>query len=265
MCRKGQRYSFDGDEDPTFLGLARPRSQSLPKSISLSSSASMSFTQRPTLLPTLTRNVTGSGSLPSGGPQRLLLHMGMIAACLSVFICIYFYTHLSRPARSASPLHLETPEVPPEPPVVNPQPSSSLYTVADVIMRPWTGRNATATATAGTQDETGPRVALCFFGLSRSLTFTMPSIEANLLRPLRESGYRPTVFLHTYNDSSLDEQSKQTQADEWKLLNPFQFLVTSQEEFLTTHRCRSLKHAMCIPESCLSARLLEIFIFQLLS
>lgn len=213
---RSPQNSLGGDEELPFFGQTRPRSQSHPPTGGVSG---LSFTsQRPTLLPTITRSSTGgSASLQSPRPNRTLLFIGVAAACLSMLACLYML--FSRPVHSA-PGDLAEPTEP--------------NTIDKVTIRAWTA-NTTASATL---DETAPRVALCFFGLSRSLKFTLASIEDNILRPLRESGYRPTVFLHTYKDAvSADEQSKQTQADEWKLLNPFQSVVTSQEEFLQTHRC----------------------------
>eukprot|EP00904_Undaria_pinnatifida_P011647 jgi/Undpi1/7612/HiC_scaffold_23.g10085.m1 len=43
------------------------------------------------------------------------------------------------------------------------------------------------------------KVAVCFFGLTRSLRWTLPSIEKRLLGVLRDSGMKVEVFLHTYD------------------------------------------------------------------
>ena len=43
------------------------------------------------------------------------------------------------------------------------------------------------------------RVAVCFFGLTRSLRWTLPSIENRLLRVLRDSGIVVDIFVHTYH------------------------------------------------------------------
>lgn len=43
------------------------------------------------------------------------------------------------------------------------------------------------------------RVAVCFFGLARSLRWTVPSIERRLLGVLRENGFEVDVFVHTYS------------------------------------------------------------------
>ena len=43
------------------------------------------------------------------------------------------------------------------------------------------------------------RVAVCFFGLTRSLRWTLPSIEKRLLGVMRGSGMEVDVFVHTYH------------------------------------------------------------------
>lgn len=43
-----------------------------------------------------------------------------------------------------------------------------------------------------------PQVAVCFFGLTRSLRWTLPSIQRRLLGVLRNSGMKVDVFVHTY-------------------------------------------------------------------
>jgi hypothetical protein len=216
--RRGNDSLEDEDELP-FIGQPRLRSQSL----SAGGLSGISFTpQRANLLPTIHRHGTGaSGSLQSPSPNWTSLLIAVAAALVTTVFCIYMMLSSPAPEKPAVPeKHSEIKVAP-------------LYTVADVIMRSWKA-NTTQAAPLG---PTAPRVALCFFGLSRSLKFTLPSIQDNILRPLRESGYRPTVFLHTYEDAALDEQSKGTQADEWRLLDPFESVVTSQEEFLNMHRC----------------------------
>lgn len=44
-----------------------------------------------------------------------------------------------------------------------------------------------------------PRVAVCFFGLTRSLRWTMPSVRKRLLDVLRDGGMLVDVFVHTYD------------------------------------------------------------------
>ena len=42
------------------------------------------------------------------------------------------------------------------------------------------------------------RVAICFFGLTRSLKHTIDSINTNIFQPLKNSNIEYDVFLHTY-------------------------------------------------------------------
>ena len=42
------------------------------------------------------------------------------------------------------------------------------------------------------------RVAVCFFGIGRSLRWTLPSIERRLLGVLRDEGFEVDIFVHTY-------------------------------------------------------------------
>lgn len=47
--------------------------------------------------------------------------------------------------------------------------------------------------------DASPRVAVCFFGLTRSLRWTLPSVEKRLFDVLRQEGHTYDVFLHTYD------------------------------------------------------------------
>lgn len=44
-----------------------------------------------------------------------------------------------------------------------------------------------------------PRIALCFFGLTRSLRYTLPSVRARLLDVLLQDGFEVDIFVHTYH------------------------------------------------------------------
>lgn len=43
------------------------------------------------------------------------------------------------------------------------------------------------------------RVALCFYGVTRSLRFTLPSIKSRLIDVMRGGGLEVDVFVHTYD------------------------------------------------------------------
>lgn len=88
------------------------------------------------------------------------------------------------------------------------------------------------------EDRKATRVALLFFGVNRSLNYTLSSIQENVLHPLEEAGYQPTVFLHTYSEGSVavDIKPNETESYEWELLEPFMSSVTNQTLFLEKHR-----------------------------
>ena len=48
-----------------------------------------------------------------------------------------------------------------------------------------------------------PRAAICFYGLTRSLPYTIDRIRSSIFDPLIEDGISYSVFLHTYNVSEV--------------------------------------------------------------
>lgn len=78
-------------------------------------------------------------------------------------------------------------------------------------------------------------VALCFFGLTRSLKLTLPSIKKYLFEPLKNHGIKYDVILHTYKLSGsysnprAGEKDLILDADEYKLLEPSFHMVESKE------------------------------------
>ena len=87
-------------------------------------------------------------------------------------------------------------------------------------------------AAEGPRRTNNKHVALAFYGLTRSLRYTMPSIRQNVFAPLRAAGYTYDVYLHTYDLPHLtNERSGEATAlntTEWSLLNPDFHEVTSQ-------------------------------------
>jgi hypothetical protein len=67
-----------------------------------------------------------------------------------------------------------------------------------------------------------PRIAICFFGITRSLSHTLPSIEKNALRPARAAG-TVRVYGHFFQQLSLTEvrsgESGTLDLDEHRLLH----------------------------------------------
>ncbi len=78
------------------------------------------------------------------------------------------------------------------------------------------------------------KVAVGFFGITRSLKFTQDSIYKNVIRRLEELGYDYKIFLHTYelnNYKNMRTKEKCTNVDneEYKLLNPDYFEIEKQD------------------------------------
>lgn len=48
------------------------------------------------------------------------------------------------------------------------------------------------------------RIAVCFFGITRSLSHTLPSIEANLLAPARATGHPVQLYAHFFEQAQID-------------------------------------------------------------
>lgn len=80
------------------------------------------------------------------------------------------------------------------------------------------------------------RVALLFFGLTRSLKFTLNSIEGHVFKPLHDSGTAYDVFLHTYvstkpfTNPRAREFGVALDPDEWNLLSPKGVDIENLEE-----------------------------------
>lgn len=80
------------------------------------------------------------------------------------------------------------------------------------------------------------RVAICFFGLTRSLRkYTFKSIKKNIFQPLRKNNYEYDVFLHTYNLKQINNpRSREINIEldpvEYKLLRPKSNLIEDQNE-----------------------------------
>jgi hypothetical protein len=92
------------------------------------------------------------------------------------------------------------------------------------------------------------RVALCFWGLCRSLEYTIESIKTNIFEVLKEYDIEYTIFLHTY---TLYHRYTNLRAGEnniflnntaWKLLNPTRYIIENQDtvdKMLTLKRYRT--------------------------
>ena len=80
------------------------------------------------------------------------------------------------------------------------------------------------------------KVCICFFGLTRSLNYTYDSIKKNLLDILEQNNIEYDIYLHTYNLKVLtnprsEEYNEKLDTNEFKLLNPKEFIIDNQNEF----------------------------------
>ena len=79
------------------------------------------------------------------------------------------------------------------------------------------------------------RVAVCFFGLTRSLKHTINSINKNILNPLKNSNIDYDIILHTYDLKYLklkrSRENNKLDTNEWKLLKPIKSQIDNQDEF----------------------------------
>eukprot|EP00892_Ulva_mutabilis_P012524 jgi/Ulvmu1/9644/UM054_0076.1 len=81
------------------------------------------------------------------------------------------------------------------------------------------------------------RVAVCFFGLTRSLNHTIDSIQQNLIGPIIKKGWEVDVFIHTYSDvrhltNARTGEDTDLDTEQWHLLNPYDYVLTSQDEYM---------------------------------
>jgi hypothetical protein len=80
-------------------------------------------------------------------------------------------------------------------------------------------------------------IAICFWGLLRSLPFTIKSIEQFILQPLRQYDYTYDIFIHTYSlqgtySSSRNKETGITiNASHYHLLKPQYIFIEDQDEF----------------------------------
>lgn len=79
------------------------------------------------------------------------------------------------------------------------------------------------------------RIAILFFGITRNLKKTYLSIRKNVFHALQNQDVGFDVFLHTFTLMSLtnmrsNEKNEILDNDEWKMLQPFRFIVENQDE-----------------------------------
>lgn len=79
--------------------------------------------------------------------------------------------------------------------------------------------------------------AICFWGLFRSVAYTVSSISQNCLDPITNAGHTYEIFIHTYKFSGTyvntrnNEEGAHLNFSEWKILNPDHIFVEDQDDF----------------------------------
>lgn len=80
------------------------------------------------------------------------------------------------------------------------------------------------------------KIAICFFGLTRSLNRTVSSITENIIDPLKSQDHQVDVYMHTYKLEVLTnyrsgEKNCLLDTTEYKLLEPFEgFAIDDQND-----------------------------------
>jgi hypothetical protein len=95
------------------------------------------------------------------------------------------------------------------------------------------GTHGGAAGTACACPKRSKHVALAFYGLTRSLQYTIESIKQNVMAPLSASGYTFDTYLHTYDllevtNARSGEAGEKLNTSEWRLLEPTFHKITSQ-------------------------------------
>jgi hypothetical protein len=82
------------------------------------------------------------------------------------------------------------------------------------------------------------KVAICFWGITRSLKYTITSINENIIDIFKKNNINYDIFMHTfklnnYNNIRTLEVNNNVDNDEYKLLNPTFLKRDSQDEIKT--------------------------------
>uniref|UniRef100_A0A6C0F873 Glycosyltransferase n=1 Tax=viral metagenome TaxID=1070528 RepID=A0A6C0F873_9ZZZZ len=81
--------------------------------------------------------------------------------------------------------------------------------------------------------------AICYFGLSRSIKHVYESHITNIFDVLKDQGFTYKIFMHTWKTKDNIQRvwqntiNERIDYDEYKLLNPDQYKIESQDEFLS--------------------------------
>jgi len=80
------------------------------------------------------------------------------------------------------------------------------------------------------------KVALLFWGLTRGLKYIVDSINKMIIEPLKEAGYKPVIYMHTfyfngkYNNDRHGIKNFTLDFEEYKLLKPDYLIIENQDE-----------------------------------
>ena len=85
-------------------------------------------------------------------------------------------------------------------------------------------------------------IAVCFWGLMRSLSFTIDGIRQHVLKPIEAAGFGYDVFVHTYKfrknyTNARTRESGYNNFSEWKLLDPDYVCVEDQVSLPSLDSC----------------------------
>jgi hypothetical protein len=88
------------------------------------------------------------------------------------------------------------------------------------------------------QSNTKLKIGICFFGLCRSTHHTAESIKTNIYTALNNLNIDYDIYLHTYkidkeyNNKWSGESNETINNDNWKLLNPTNFLIENEDDVI---------------------------------
>lgn len=83
------------------------------------------------------------------------------------------------------------------------RPDRTFMPLPAALVKPPRVQPAVAVGTARAGPRARPGIAVCFFGITRSLRYTLPSITANVLDPLRRLG-DVRVYAHFFEQAEID-------------------------------------------------------------
>lgn len=83
------------------------------------------------------------------------------------------------------------------------RPDRTFIPLSSPIVESRSGQPAAVVTAGRAGSSTRPGLAVCFFGITRSLRYTLPSITANVLAPLRRLG-DVRVYAHFYEQAEID-------------------------------------------------------------